>query len=570
MSGFPDRGPTPPRLATKIGAGMILSAAIPCIALGLVIGLSFRLSLVREIDASARSLNTAISQSVHRNLGITEEHLRVLAESASEGSNLEPLRTAMDLMVNAQAEMKRILALDADGRLVLGIPEEPGSVIRDFSGLRFEDRTEFDTRFSRAFLSPFDGQVSAYLARDIPETFGIARIVIELNLEELSSFLMPLRIFGDDMIAILDDTNRYIAHTVIRHVREQGYESETALAETGHARFRRDGTTWLAWSRAIPGTPWRVVYYRNEERAFAVFKTEILITLLVTVSFAVAAFLSVFKLGGSIDRAIALYSRKAEAVSRGNYGTPLPPPYREFSGLSDSIESMARSVMEREATLRKTVEVREQLLREIHHRVKNNLQIIISLLTLERSGLARSGQGDAFNRSVDRIRSMSLIHETLYEQENLDSIDVSEFASTLVDQLVSAYGRTDVRLTRAFRPVRLPMDAAIPFGIILNELVTNALKHGTRPDAVPALEVRFGVEDGWCELSVSDRGPGRKTGAPNDSGLGLSIARALSLQLEGSLALSSGADGFGTVAVVRFPAPANAAFPGDALEDPPA
>ncbi len=140
------------------------------------------------------------------------------------------------------------------------------------------------------------------------------------------------------------------------------------------------------------------------------------------------------------------------------------------------------------------------LLKEIHHRVKNNLQVIYSLLSLQAQYSQDGPTLEALRDSQDRIRSMALIHEKLYQSANLADIDFGEYLRTLAASLHRSYAASDrvVRLVVDTAPIRLPLDAALPCALIASELISNALKHafvgrregpGPRPGARPAERV---------------------------------------------------------------------------------
>ncbi len=149
---------------------------------------------------------------------------------------------------------------------------------------------------------------------------------------------------------------------------------------------------------------------------------------------------------------------------------------------------------------------KEILLREIHHRVKNNMQIIYSLLNLQSRYLKDERDLEMIRESQNRIRSMALVHEKLYRSEDLEHIDFRDYITDVVHRLVRTYG-TDVALTMEVDNVSLGADAAVPCGLIINELVSNALKHAF-PDKKGEVTVAFHTVDGSIELRVKDNGIG--------------------------------------------------------------
>jgi len=211
-----------------------------------------------------------------------------------------------------------------------------------------------------------------------------------------------------------------------------------------------------------------------------------------------------------------------------------------------------------ETRIQQDLREKDVLLREIHHRVKNNLQIVSSLLNLEqgrsKDPLIRRTLQDC-NR---RIQSMAMIHDRLYHTERLDSIDFSGYAQILVrDSLVSFGVSNRITTQLKLESIVLGIDTAIPCGLILNELVTNAIKHAFPDEREGVLLVRFLKRpDGFYEMSVKDDGIGLPTGfewGKTDS-LGMKLIEVLVQQLEGTLKIDRSS---GTRFTLRFKAPEN-------------
>ena len=152
---------------------------------------------------------------------------------------------------------------------------------------------------------------------------------------------------------------------------------------------------------------------------------------------------------------------------------------------------VGHAVIARDITQQKTAErqikgslrEKEVLLKEVHHRVKNNLQVISSLLNLQAANIRDAEALEMFRESQDRVRSIAFFHEHLYQSKDLARVDLAAYLRTLADHLLASYGssRTGVTMhVTADEDVRLGVDKAIPCGLIVNELVSNALKHGFR------------------------------------------------------------------------------------------
>jgi|GEM_PF-486338 len=160
-----------------------------------------------------------------------------------------------------------------------------------------------------------------------------------------------------------------------------------------------------------------------------------------------------------------------------------------------------------EDKIKQSLQEKEVLLREIHHRVKNNLQIISSLLSLQSRYIKDKKDFEMIEESQDRIRSMALIHEKLYQSENLADIDFDDYITDMVNRLMQLYGAEDITLTVDVGDISLGIDAAIPCGLIINELVSNCLKHAFS-EGKGEIRILLHSVNGYIELVVSDDGVG--------------------------------------------------------------
>lgn len=186
--------------------------------------------------------------------------------------------------------------------------------------------------------------------------------------------------------------------------------------------------------------------------------------------------------------------------------------------------------------LRASLAEKEVLLKEVHHRVKNNLQVVSSLLSLQSRQSPGSAQA-AFKESEDRIKSMALAHEKLYESRSLSAFDFSVYLRDLLASLFRSYGVDPARIRHRFelQDVRVGIDAAVPLGLIVNELVSNALKHAFPDGRSGEVTITLASGDGTVRVSVSDDG----VGLP--AGLDVTLTRSLGLRVVSALAKQVGA-----------------------------
>ncbi|MBD1920225.1 PAS domain S-box protein [Microcoleus sp. FACHB-831] len=208
-----------------------------------------------------------------------------------------------------------------------------------------------------------------------------------------------------------------------------------------------------------------------------------------------------------------------------------------------------------EEQIKASLKEKEVLLKEIHHRVKNNLQIISSLLNLQSESIKDSRILDIFKEGQNRIDSMALIHEKLYQSENLDRVEFCEYIQELASNLYYSYeaGSKDIVLTINVDNVQLGIDTAIPCGLIINELVSNSLKYAFPSGRSGEIIIDLHWEDDTeLILSVSDNGIGfpQNVDFKNTESLGLQLVIALTNQLDGNIELNRD---IGTEFKLKFP-----------------
>ncbi len=201
----------------------------------------------------------------------------------------------------------------------------------------------------------------------------------------------------------------------------------------------------------------------------------------------------------------------------------------DISDLKNAEEKIIASLKEKEV-----------LLQEIHHRVKNNMQIISSLLNLQANHTGSEEATEVLKESRGRVKSMAMIHEKLYHSHNLSRLNMGEYLNNLIQDILSSYSRVSSNITANINveEIYLNIDTALPMGLIVNELVSNSIKHAF-PDGNGIITVKLEQYAQEYVLTVSDNG----IGLPEDidpfesSSLGLKLVASLSIQLEGDLVL---------------------------------
>jgi two-component sensor histidine kinase len=258
-----------------------------------------------------------------------------------------------------------------------------------------------------------------------------------------------------------------------------------------------------------------------------------------------------------VSRPVRRLTRATEAYSRGDLSArPTPTGPAEVRDLALMFSEMANRIEGREQELREAIETREAMMREIHHRVKNNLQIVTSLLNLQAKAVEGESAQRAFNDIQTRVRALALVHRYLYESEDLQSVNLAAFLKELAASLQLSYGisQDQVGIEVDADEVWDVSDRAVPLALFMTETMSNALKHAFPQGRQGVIRivlkagqesmVRFSVEDngiGLTEAQTIAQGP--------QASLGMSLIKAFARQVDGKLTISGPP---GTVVSIEF------------------
>ena len=196
-----------------------------------------------------------------------------------------------------------------------------------------------------------------------------------------------------------------------------------------------------------------------------------------------------------------------------------------------------------EEKIEASLKEKEILLREIHHRVKNNMQIVSSLLGLQSQNIEDKKYKDLFIESQNRIHAMALIHEKLYQSESLTQINFKEYINEIVSNIFSSYCQnSNIKIDINIENIPIYIDNAVPCGLIINELVTNSLKYAFPEGRPGKIQISVKLKDNnIIQLSISDDGIGipKDMDIRNTKTLGLTLITALAeKQLNGELIIN--------------------------------
>jgi two-component sensor histidine kinase len=261
-----------------------------------------------------------------------------------------------------------------------------------------------------------------------------------------------------------------------------------------------------------------------------------------------------------LTRWILYLRRISEAYRRGHYAVrpDLEDAPAELRMLGDALADMADAIQERDRNLREAVAQKTLLVREVHHRVKNNLQIVMSLLSLQAGRLRDPSSQEALRQARARINALALVHRILYEIEDQSAVDIKRLIEDLTEQTHEGFGgdRDEIRVQVEAIPRMASGDTAVPLALFTVEALTNAFKHAFPPDSHGGtIRVTLAsVGDGKLRLSVEDDGEGFEEAKPGAT-IGAQLIRSFGQQVGGTANVHS-KPGKGTVSEIIFPDPA--------------
>ncbi len=258
-----------------------------------------------------------------------------------------------------------------------------------------------------------------------------------------------------------------------------------------------------------------------------------------------------------VIRWITYLARVAATYAKGRYSV-VPQQIEnapdELRSLGQVLSTMAKLVRDREADLRQTVRQRNMLIREVHHRVKNNLQIVMSFLNLQTRRMTDPEQLGIFEETKNRITALSLLHQTLCEGTDMEFVNLRTFVMDLCQQMLKMTWRGDtsgVRFKIDIPDMIVRTETATPLTLLLTEAVTNSLKHAFKRRTLGIIEIALRRDEEKTTLTIRDNGGGLPPGEGAQQGsIGMSLMGGFARQLGGALEMVS--ENGGTAVTIQF------------------
>lgn len=319
-----------------------------------------------------------------------------------------------------------------------------------------------------------------------------------------------------------------------------------------------EGKTRIFYVSAIaPGQLWAVTGVKAPSfwTAFSAYATlSVLAPILIWI---IAIGVAYFAIDTLVTRHIAALRRAAMRIGEGDLNAPVgrfADAPSEIKALGRSIRGMRDKIADREEELQATLELQHRLLLEVHHRVKNNLQTISSMINLE-SGRVQDPNGKVVMEAIQsRIHSLAMVHQNLYAAERLEEVSLDQLTRDIAEHLEDSLGPVDETSITALRleEVTAPPILATPIALFLSEALGNAFKHAALP---PDIQIDLTRADETFSITVSNRLGEQANTGETTKGLGLSLMKGFSKQIAGELVIETQGDRFSVSLTSPLPNP---------------
>lgn len=259
------------------------------------------------------------------------------------------------------------------------------------------------------------------------------------------------------------------------------------------------------------------------------------------------------KNGGFLYLSLTLFCMGFSLLRFNNVKTQLSNAFL-IEQSNEKLAKQATELEEKNSKLEDALAEREILIQEIHHRVKNNLQIVLSLLKIQESQIDKKTSKEILQLSQDRIYSMATMHDILYQSNNFNFIDFKIYIQTLVSYLQSTYqlDKKNIQFNLDLTVIEIELDKMVSCGLIINEVVTNSIKHAFQDQSTNEISILTKETEGDVTIVISDNGAGfvKEVDLNNLNSLGLKLIQGLAKQLKGQSTISSNTSG--TTVTITF------------------
>ena len=527
-----------------------------------------RLRLDQEIVRDSLRQSAFAAASDELNIFVSAEQiLRTVASEDEIRSGRQGCRTRMREAIAGTKFLPNMLRVSANGRLLCSAVgnESPadGSVIpkQDWWG---NAALAPDFTLSEGVYSPASKHRVIYGVLPVADGKGQpdGAVAVAIDVDWLAYVQSQKRVPAGAVVALFNKTGRVIASNDAA-IAQQIFAKGLTAAHGEDGLLTAPDASGERWSFAMAPVIRRDYYVGFSMKSSHLFRftyVHVTVDLLLPVLMIAMASLAIWSVTNRlVVSSIELLQRTATAYAKGHYAVrplALTQTPGEFRALGAALVNMAQAVQERDKKLREALDQKALLIKEIHHRVKNSLQIVMSLTSLQASRLRDPAARDAIEQTRTRVNALALVHRMIYELDLDGTVDVKALLGDVVAQLHQGLSddRRGISVTLDVMPYRTLADSAIPLTLFVVEAVTNAFKHGFEKGRSGTLALTLAPSGpDKLKLTIEDDGKGVNLEAePSELGTGARLMSAFANQLGGQVSTRRREPG-GTVVELVFP-----------------
>jgi two-component sensor histidine kinase len=451
--------------------------------------------------------------------------------------------------------------IDADGRVACSaMALAHGMSAKDYEVFKDAQKTD-GMAVSNELISRVTGQpvIGGMLALHKPDGSFDGTIAITLDVHWIDYMLRAANLPKGAVVAVYDRSGKVIAtnNQDVGPVIAKASLSSGADPNSVSIAIDKRGDHWRFGNAALMGNSIFVAFAQGESRLFG--NTYLHVGLdfalpILMIGFAwVAIWLATDR---QVTQWISYLRRIAAAYRSGHYAIrpDLAEAPVEFKLLGDALSEMAEGIQDRDRRLREAVDVKTTLIKEIHHRVKNNLQIVMSLLSIQANQVKDLVAKDALLQAQTRINALALVHRILNELEDQSTLDIKQLLEELAHQIAGGMSNDNVKVEVNVQSRVVSGSVAVALALFTVEALTNIFKHAFPEEKQGVIRVSMApAPDGKLKLIIADDGLGFSSGETNRS-VGSRLIKTFGLQLGGVSSVHS-EPGKGTVVDLVFPDP---------------
>ena len=546
---------------------IITLALLPVVLVSIFQGVArARLDIANVHDRLMQSART-VAAGDQNLLAAAEQVLRAVGSlSEVRGMNGNCDGVLADTLIGVRY-FSNLTRIDADGRVACSaMALARGLSVKDYQVFKDAQKTSQMT-VSNELVSKVTGQpvIGGMLALQKPDGSFDGVVAIALDVHWIDYMMRASQLPKGAVVAVYDRSGKVIA-TNNPDVAAAIAKSATKDASADDVAAANDsrGDLWRYGQASLMGNSIFVAFAMGESRLFGDTYLHVGLDFLLPILMIGFAWVAIWL---ATDRQVTHwinYLRRIAAAYRSGHYVIRPDLAEapvEFRLLGDAMSEMAEGIQDRDRRLRESVDLKTTLIKEIHHRVKNNLQIVMSLLSIQAQQVKDPGAKEALIQAQTRINALALVHRILNELEDQSTLDIRQLLEELCHQIAGGMANDNVKVEVDVPSRVVAGSVAVALALFTVEALTNIFKHAFPQDRRGVIKVSMeSLEGGKLRLAIADNGLGFDMGDQNKS-VGSRLIKTFGLQLGGVSSVSS-EPGKGTVVDLVFPDP-------DLRENPP-